>query len=270
MAKVGLLYNSAYKETLFRGNDFVDLLEVVTDPYFVNPREGMLDELQHLANNYLIVSHSMGLSVGTVGIARRSDNYRSGLNRLLTNCSPDYFSDHFAFVNSGKNYLGRLQPIPPLEEMISPVTKNIKDLKRMFRRQMALENIVHDFPLRDSKTEYQFMSSVIKNADAGLLLDVTNLYVNSQNHGFDPEMALKILPLDRVIEIHLAGFSKVNGHLIDSHDNPIDKAVWKLFSRVLKLCKPKVVILERDSNMPGFGDLREELKRIRLLTIKHG
>ena len=35
-------------------------------------------------------------------------------------------------------------------------------------------------------TEWEFLSEVVEQADCGILLDVNNIYVSSQNHGFDP------------------------------------------------------------------------------------
>ena len=36
-------------------------------------------------------------------------------------------------------------------------------------------------------TEWEFLSEVVELADCGILLDVNNIYVSSQNHNFDPD-----------------------------------------------------------------------------------
>jgi uncharacterized protein (UPF0276 family) len=41
--------------------------------------------------------------------------------------------------------------------------------------------------------------------DARLLLDVSNLYANSRNHGYDPLAFLDSLPLERIAYVHVTG-----------------------------------------------------------------
>ena len=40
-----------------------------------------------------------------------------------------------------------------------------------------------------------------------MMLDVNNIYVSSRNHRFDPEIYYQNIPLEKVIQIHLAGHS---------------------------------------------------------------
>jgi len=35
-------------------------------------------------------------------------------------------------------------------------------------------------------TEWEFLNEVVEQADCGILLDVNNIYVSSQNHSFNP------------------------------------------------------------------------------------
>ena len=54
------------------------------------------------------------------------------------------------------------------------------------------------------------------------MLDVNNVYVAGINHGFEPMAYIDAFPLDRVGEIHLAGFAEDRDDenarfLIDSH-----------------------------------------------------
>ena len=47
---------------------------------------------------------------------------------------------------------------------------------------------------RAEMTEAEFFNKVMEGADCGMLLDVNNVYVNSKNHGFDPEAFIRELP----------------------------------------------------------------------------
>ena len=44
-----------------------------------------------------------------------------------------------------------------------------------------------------------------ERADCGILLDVNNIYVSAQNHGFNPYDYLRNIPFHRVAQIHPLG-----------------------------------------------------------------
>lgn len=112
-------------------------------------------------------------------------------------------------------------------------------------------------------TEVQFIGEVLEQADCGLLLDVNNVYVNSVNHSFDPFDYIKQLPLERVVQIHIAGHKQIGDVVIDTHGMPVIEPVFELLHYVLARTKVNAVLLERDQNFPEFNDLLEELNSIR-------
>ena len=57
--------------------------------------------------------------------------------------------------------------------------------------------------------EWEFYTAVVEKADICMMLDVNNIYVSSRNHGFDPKSTIENIPMDRVIQIHLAGHSRL-------------------------------------------------------------
>ena len=64
-------------------------------------------------------------------------------------------------------------------------------------------------------------------------------------------------------EIHLAGHAEQADDegdrlLIDSHDGPVDDAVWKLFEIVVGRCGPLPTLVEWDSNIPEWPVLKAE------------
>jgi uncharacterized protein (UPF0276 family) len=102
---------------------------------------------------------------------------------------------------------------------------------------------------------------VLERSGARLLLDVNNVYVNSQNHGFDAVEFLQELPLERVVEIHVAGHSPSKwGMLIDSHGAPVIEPVHELLRWVLERTGPMPVLLERDNDVPDLAELMREVR----------
>ena len=123
--------------------------------------------------------------------------------------------------------------------------------------------------------EADFVNEVLRVTGARLLLDVNNVYVNSRNHGFDARAFLDRLPLDRVVQIHVAGHDRTDPDLlIDTHAEPVIDDVYALLTRVLERTGPLPVLLERDDQFPPWEELCAEMRRIdgivRAAPSQHG
>ena len=104
-------------------------------------------------------------------------------------------------------------------------------------------------------TEWEFLNEVVHAADCGILLDVNNIYVSSQNHNFDPMEYVNSIPAERVAQIHIAGHSKFEKYTLDTHDHPVLDPVWRLYARAIERCGPTATLLEWDDNIPSFEEV---------------
>ena len=107
-------------------------------------------------------------------------------------------------------------------------------------------------------TEWEFLNEVVETADCGILLDVNNIYVSSQNHDFDPLTYVNSVPSHRVAQIHIAGHSKYRKYILDTHDHPVIDPVWSLYARAIERCGPTATLLEWDDNIPSFDEVHAE------------
>ena len=112
---------------------------------------------------------------------------------------------------------------------------------------MAIENIsyyAHPGAVKWTKPSSSPKSS--PRSGCSLLLDVNNVYVNSRNHGFDPrEMISAAMPLDRVVQIHVAGHDESDPELVvDTHAEPIRDEVYALLEFTLEKTGPRPILLE--------------------------
>jgi uncharacterized protein (UPF0276 family) len=132
---------------------------------------------------------------------------------------------------------------------------------------VAVENVSSYAEYHDSEmTEWEFLNEVVEAADCGILLDVNNIYVSSRNHDFDPMVYVNSIPAERVAQIHIAGHSKFEKYLLDTHDHPVLDPVWKLYARAIERCGPTATLLEWDDNIPSFEEVHAEaLKANRFL-----
>jgi hypothetical protein len=93
------------------------------------------------------------------------------------------------------------------------------------------------------------------------LLDVNNVYVSAMNLDFDPIAYLDAIPVERVGQIHLAGFSDMGSHLFDTHSRPVSDEVWRLYAYVVEHLGlgDLPTMIEWDDDIPAWSRLIEEL-----------
>jgi hypothetical protein len=111
--------------------------------------------------------------------------------------------------------------------------------------------------------EADFVIAVLERADAKLLLDVNNIYVNARNFGFDPKAYIDKIPAGRVVQIHVAGhLVRDDGLRIDTHGEPVPNDVYELLEHALRRIGPVPVLLERDNNIPALDELLTEIDEL--------
>jgi hypothetical protein len=115
-------------------------------------------------------------------------------------------------------------------------------------------------------TEWEFLAEVVDQADCGILLDVNNIYVSSRNHSFDPYDYLNGVQPERVAQFHIAGHTKYQKYILDTHDHPVIDPVWKLYDHAVRRCGKTATLLEWDARIPSFEEVhREALKANRFI-----
>jgi len=260
---VGLgLRTEIYEETL-AARDLIDWVEI-TPENFMGRGGRALARLQEVKPIYPMVTHGVTMSIGSLDPL--DEAYLEDLEALFTRINPPWFSDHLCFSGFGGTYSNDLLPLPFTQESIEQVVSRIQKLQDRFQRPFLLENISYYLHHPDHDMhETEFFNAILEKADCGLLLDVNNVYVNSQNHGSHAKTFIESLPLERVVQLHVAGHSHFPEGIVDTHGDTVCDDVWDLTRWVLERCKPAAVLLERDLDIPPFEELASELKLLRSL-----
>jgi uncharacterized protein (UPF0276 family) len=210
-----------------------------------------------------LVTH--GLSMGFGSVAPCDAGYLRALRQLLNELGASWHSDHLCFAGVDGVFAHDLLPLPLNREAVSVVVDRIHETQDALGVDVAVEHIsYYATPPGSTMKEIDFLNQVLERADAKLLLDVNNVYVNSCNHGFDPYAWIERLPLDRVVQLHVAGhFVRPDGFRIDTHAEPICEETFALLEYALtRLARPIGVLLERDDNYPEFSELALEIERL--------
>lgn len=271
---VGLAYRfSVHREAVAHRSE-IDLLEISTEDYIVRERRTYSDPGETLLHDALkrfpCVAHGLSLSIGSVEAP--NDIYLDATKRFLEENALSIFSEHLAFHRMDGKDLTMFLAIPFEEIAVKWVAANYRHIRSRLGRPFALENVTYSFPVPHcGLDEADFLRRVCEETDCTLLLDVTNVFNNSRNHGYDPVEFFERLPMDRVSQMHLAGGNQLpDGRWEDSHSAPVMDEVWPLFDEaVRRAVNARIVILERDSKLNPFSSVMTDIRKAREIFYSH-
>ena len=252
---LGIGFKPDYREPLLSAKRPLGWLEIHAENYMLDggPRMALLDEL---AERYSISCHGVGLSIG--GEAPLDKAHLARLRALQDRLKPALFSEHLAWSSHGGAFFNDLLPLPYTEQTRQRVVDHIDQLQQTLGRQILLENPSSYLQFAESTfSEVEFLAQLSERSGCGLLLDINNVYVSATNLGFSADDYLAMFPLSAVGEIHLARHThdrdeQGNLLLIDTHNAPVDAAVWRLYERVIERLGPVPTLIEWDCDLPEW------------------
>lgn len=238
------------------GEVAVDFVEIISENYMIEGGKP-LAVLDAVRAKLPVAMHGVSLSVGSAhGIDRE---YLSRLKQLAQRVEPLWVSDHLCWTRTHAHNSHDLLPLPYTAEALDTVCANVHAAQDMLGRAMLFENPSSYCAFPDNEmTEWEFLAAMCERTGCHLLLDVNNVYVSAENHGFSADEYIAGLPLDRVRQVHLAGHTP-GEIVIDTHDRAVCDAVWSLYARTLPRLGPVATMIERDDAIPPLGDLLDEL-----------
>ena len=255
----------------------IDFLEIAPENYMRrggwHPRA-----LAELAGRYPLLTHGLTMSLG--GVEPLDADYLRDLRAFARDVGTPFHSDHLCFGSVDGRNLHELLPLGFRLATVTRVADRIRRARDALGVPLAVENLSYYWhPGRREMGEAEFIARVCEAADCGLMLDVNNAYVNAHNFGFDVDAWMRQAPLERVVQIHVAGhqwFAVDAGGLgeprepheegaliVDTHGADVPDPVLALLGRVLPRTGPVPVVLERDQNIPTLDALLLELGRVR-------
>ena len=216
--------------------------------------------------------HALKLSPASPDPPARA--YLDAIKAIAEENGANSVSDHLGFTRDGDGgvEMGHFAPPPYTTAALDVTCRNLDVIQKHFRGlDFFLENIAYLFQFQAEMSEADFLSRVLERTGCGWLLDVTNVYANAQNHGYDSyEFIRSVMPFARKVEMHLAGgfYDEKAQIYIDSHSHPIPEPVWDLYRYSLELARGRVdaVFIERDQNFPDEAGWRAEVKKTRQIA----
>lgn len=189
---------------------------------------------------------------------------------LTAQMRPAWMCGDAGLWHFGQRQRGHMLLLPPIltDDAASAMAEGIVALREATGLEVLPENppgavFVGDLHLLD------FFARVCERADTGMLLDCAHLAIYQGVAGHGPTEGLAAFPLDRVVELHVAGASVEtrDGYrwVEDDHTTEVLPETWQIFDRVVPAAgNLKAVVFECERNpaeacAPGFTRLEARL-----------
>ncbi|HEX6118180.1 MAG TPA: DUF692 domain-containing protein [Dongiaceae bacterium] len=217
--------------------------------------------LDSLRDHYAISLHGVGLSLGSAeGL---DEDHLARVAALVRRIEPATISDHVSWSVTGGVYFNDLLPLPYDEEALTVIARNVMRFQEAVDLSVMVENpSTYVRHVQSDRAEPQFLAELCRRTGCGLLLDVNNVFVSTENQGEDAHAYLAAVAELPIGEIHLSGhhLRRIGNRAIrvDDHGSPVSDPVWALYERALTLVGPRPTLIEWDSALPPLETLLAE------------
>ena len=216
-----------------------------------------LRELASLPQRKLL--HGVGYPVGATVCDQSA--HVGELRRWADRLAAPWTSEHLSVLDipaaSRPRSCGFLMPPLQTDSAIALIAANIESRASAIGLPFAFETGVNYFaPRFGEMQDGDFFATIAHEADCGILLDLSNLWVNERNGRATVDAILRQIPLDRVWEIHLAGSEFAHGHWLDAHCGAIHPDVVAIAAGIVpNLPNLGAIIFEiAPDRVSGFGE----------------
>lgn len=246
--RIGLAYGPGFDSFIESNADGVDYVEIPFEQLRHTP------ELGQIRDTLPIVLHSASLSVA--GFIPPSQATLDALAVQVAHTRTPWIGEHLAFVSADGISEEADRDLTPTnltytlcpqlsEETIARVAENMAAYARLFPVPLILENSPQYFVVPGSTMSLtEFVSAVAARTGAGLLLDLSHFVITALNTGTDALQEIDLLPLERVVEVHVSGYNEQGGTVWDDHAAPASPLVFDLLARVAARARPRALTLE--------------------------
>ncbi len=244
-----------------------DVLEVTVDHY-IRGGDNTRRAIRNLVGRIPLVLHGVGLSIGTD--VPLDGEYLDGVCEAVEDLKIPSYSEHLAWTKVPGLDLANLLPVPKTRAVADMLIPKIQQVQARLPVPFSLENISYVFDFPDAEmNDAEFFNLLFRETEVGMLLDVENLFVNSQNHGIDPRTFLDELPEGVVTGVHAAGGPLVRRPYLDvpfyadNHSRQVPEQALDLLRYALSRQRPHTIILERDNDYEKGDELLADVARLR-------
>jgi uncharacterized protein (UPF0276 family) len=226
------------------------------------------DSEQWLASGYPCTYHFLDLNLDEP--TDFDERWLTAVEQLIAKMRPAWMCGDAGLWHFGARERGHMLLLPPIlsSECATAMAEGIARLRARLGLEVLPENPPGRVFLGDLHI-LDFYAQVCDEADTGQLLDCAHLALYQRQMGYGPLDGLDGFPLDRVVELHVAG-GRLETHgdfefVDDDHSVNVLPETWAIFEHVVSRCPNlKAVVFECERNgveacLPGFDRIRAGL-----------
>ncbi len=195
---IGTFYNPHLSGELLQARDCVDHLAMADPPAGDDEAFSAIREAFPLLLHDYLGQLSDPLSGHALARARHlQEMYRSS-----------WVAEHFQCLHTEDGGRSLDYVFPPLytEEFLRRFVANARVLREAVAAPLVMENIPGFFSLQYAQmSEAEFLRRFFEETGCGFLIDVPHLWLEAHYRGLEPRHFIGEFPLERVVEIHVAG-----------------------------------------------------------------
>ena len=171
----------------------VDWFEIISENFMVDGGRP-LEVLDQILEQYQVVQHGVSMYFGS---ADRLDREHLQAAEDAGEADQDAVAFRSSLLGQRRRHATRTTccRCPTRSRRRRRTAEKIREVRDFLEVPICVENVSSYAEFHASEmTEWEFLTEVVERADCGILLDVNNIYVSSQNHGFDPYDYLNGVP----------------------------------------------------------------------------
>jgi len=256
---VGVGLRARHVAEIIQTKPLLDWFELLADNHMA---EGGWARQQAIviAEHYPVTMHCVGMSIA--GSDPLDFSYLKKIKTLANEVKPKLISDHLCWTAFKSQQSHDLLPFPFTEETLQYVANRISRIQDYLGARIAVENISSYLTYQNSSIEEsQFINALVQKADCEIIFDLNNLYVNHFNNQQNTYEYIDSIDLQRVVEIHLAGFEDKDNYYLDAHNNTVHDDVWSLYQYLMNKRDDIPTLIEWDHDIPEFEVLSGEANK---------
>ncbi|SFE65770.1 multinuclear nonheme iron-dependent oxidase [Spirosoma endophyticum] len=175
------------------------------------------------------------------------------LKDLASTYQFNHITEHFGFMTGADFHKGAPLSIPLNASTLAIGQDRLRRIQDACGCPVGLENLAFAYSVDEVKRQSDFLNRLLEPINGFLILDLHNLYCQSQNFGMSGADLLDLYPLDRVREIHISGgswsTSTIEPERIirrDTHDDSVPAEVFAWLEQAINRCPNlRYVVLEQ-------------------------
>jgi uncharacterized protein (UPF0276 family) len=240
----------------------IDFIEIVPENWIRPQTRGLIDPC---IERWPTVPHSIHLSIG--GPDPMDLAFLAAMREITRKIRAPFYSDHVCYSKVHGIHTGELLPMPFSAEAIEHIAARAAEFRANMDVPLVLENPTYYSVMPGSTMgEAEFLTTLLAEADCGMLLDVNNVWVNARNHGYDAHAFIDRMPMDRVRQLHMAGhdYNEPLDTIVDTHGAAVRDEVWTLYRYTLKKAGRLIpTVIEWDNKLPPLAQVLDEVDKAR-------